>query len=181
MVSPAKNFTPLWLTVGFASGLLFGWFAFHEEKPKIHVAPPLVVKASPEPSPRPADAATLQAVEATFERWGGYAVWEDDRTELAVWNARRKSHADFYEIRREKGLFFFRTLPALSRPLVDHGVSARLPIRFTEPEWMREQFYRENPHYDPATAPEVELPPRPPDRNLPVTSGPRLLTSGVGS
>lgn len=157
MSTPSRSLAPLWLTLGFAAGLVFGWAAFRDAVTPPAAAPPIAPKA-------PIAASALRAVERMFERWGGYAVWENDVTEIAAWDARRKRHSDFYEVRRHDGKFYFRSLVALTRPVIDHGVSATMPIAFTEPRWMRDQFYREHPDYDPASAPRVDLPPRPPDR-----------------
>lgn len=195
MPSPRPSLVPLWLTLGFAAGLTFGWMAFRDESPR-----PSAVKPAPAAPPERTEvlvnAGTLRAVEQTFERWGGYAIWENDVTEIAAWDARRKRHSDFYEVRRHDGKFYFRSLSALSRPIIDHGVSATMPIAFTEPQWMRDQFYRENPNYDSATAPRVDLPPRPPARHsaepprdfstgaanspVPLEPVPRRRTAGAG-
>jgi hypothetical protein len=177
-----RSLAPLWLTVGFAFGLIFGWAVFRETS--LRVAAPLtapkIASAEPDRTETLVNAGTLRAVEQTFARWGGYAVWENEATEIATWNARRKRHSDFYEVRRHDGKFYFRSLAALSRPIIDHGVSATMPIAFTEPQWMRDQFYRENPNYDPATAPRVELPPRPPER-YPADMFPPLQRAPSGS
>lgn len=168
MRTPRRSLAPLWLTLGFAAGLAFGWAAFRNEAPHpaaTPVAPKASSAATPERVEIPVNAGTLRAVEQTFARWGGYAVWENDVTEIAAWDARRKRHSDFYEVRRHEGRFYFRSLAALKRPLVDHGVSATMPIAFTEPQWMRDRFYRDHPDYDPSAALRVDLPPRPPERN----------------
>jgi hypothetical protein len=112
----------------------------------------------------PRDAGSLAALEQTFQRWGGYAVWENDVAEFAAWDPRKKRHSDFIEVRRVDGRFYFRTIPQLTRPLIDHGAKSVLPLAFTEPAAMREKFYRENPNYQRDTEPVVELPPRPPER-----------------
>lgn len=175
MAPPRHSPVPLWLTLGFALGAGFGYFVFHEEKSKTHVAPPLVVTASPAREPDPVrDAGTLAVLEQQFDRWGGYAVWENDITELAAWDPRRRRHSDFIEVRRDGGVFYFRTLTSLTRPLIDHGPRAALPFAFTEPPWRRDEFYRENPGYDPSAEPLVDLPPKTPERSsltLPQSSG----------
>lgn len=166
MPAPRRSLAPLWLTLGFAAGLAFGWAAFRDATTPPTAATSVAPKtppAAPERTEIPVNAGTLRAVEQTFERWGGYAVWENDVTEIAAWNARRKRHSDFYEVRRHDGKLYFRSLAALTRPIIDHG-DGLTPLGFTEPQWMRDEFYREHPDYDPATAPRVELPPRPPER-----------------
>lgn len=185
MPKPKSTPIPLFLTLGFAAGIGFGYLAFHEEKSKTHIAPPLTVKAAPIQR----DAGTLASLEVTFERWGGYAVWANDVTELAAWDPRQKKHSDFFEVRRADGKFYFRTIPVLTRPLIEHGVRTSLPFWFTETPEMRERFYRENPDYDPDKEPMVDLPPKPPERYAPPSSTrsrapasvrPPALTSGAG-
>ncbi|MBA4137385.1 MAG: hypothetical protein C0518_08740 [Opitutus sp.] len=185
MPTPKPTPIPLLLTLGFAAGIGFGYLAFHQEKSKIYVAPPLEVKAAP-PS---RDAGTLGAIEITFERWGGYAVWENDVTEIAGWDPRRKRHTDFFEVRRANGNFYFRTIPALTRPLIQHGVRTTMPFWFTETQEMKERFVREIPDYDWTKAPLVDLPPKPPQRYTPPSLGggyaptsprPPILTVGPG-
>lgn len=179
---------PLWLTAGFALGLGFGWLFFvTEEKPKVTVSTP-----QPPPDLRPAptakirrDAGTLAEVEKVFQRWGGYAVWANDVTEIALWREQTKRRDDFYEVRRVGGKFYFRTLTRLSRPVIDHGVRSNLPIEFTETQAMYDAFHREHPDYDQTVEPLVELPPRPPEpyatplleQALPAVSS---LTPGAG-
>ena len=166
MPDPRRSLAHLWLTLGFSAGLAFGWAAFRNATPPAAAAPvaPKAPIAAPERTEGPVNAGTLRSVEQMFERWGGYAVWEDDVTEIAAWDAHRKRHTDFYEVRRHDGKFYFRSLTALARPIVDHGINATIPLAFTEPQWMRDQFYREHPDYDPATEPRVDLPPKPPER-----------------
>jgi hypothetical protein len=91
-------------------------------------------------------------------------VWENDVTEIALWNEASQRYDRFYEIVRTGGQFYFRPLGRLRRPLLDHGVRGRSPIWFTETRAMRDEFYRNNPNYKPNSEPVVELPPRPPLR-----------------
>ncbi len=161
MTATKRSNVPVWLTLGFAAGLGFGWMAFNPETPRR--SPPLAHPGVAETPPDlPKDAGTLGAVEQTFQRWGGYAVWKNDVTEIALWSVRRRRFADFYEVRRSGGKFYFRTLAQLTRPLIDHGARSNLPIQFTEPQAARDEFYRAHPDYDPATESLVDPLPRPP-------------------
>ena len=141
----ARQNVPLWLTLGFAMGLGFGWLAFRPA-PR---APDGPLRAAPSPLPHvpesPRDRVTLGQLEELFMAWGGYAVWQDNRTQFAVWNGATGSHADFYEVHRHDGRFYFRTLPKADWPLIDHGQLVRCALWFAEPPEVREQFYRENP------------------------------------
>lgn len=167
MAGPQSSNLPVLLTVGFALGLGFGWLAFRQDAPKPPVAVTLAPKAT---DPRELttglrrDAGTLADVERTFQRWGGYAVWENDVTEIALWSGQHQQHDDYYEVRRVDGEFYFRTLRRLTRPVLDHGPRGRLPVEFTEPQALHDAFHREHPQHDSLGDPVVDLPPRPPAR-----------------
>ncbi|MBI3884450.1 MAG: hypothetical protein HY302_01785 [Opitutae bacterium] len=166
MAEKSSN-VPLWLTLGFAGGLAFGWMLLRQ--PAKTPPPPaetVPVEAVAVPDGAPKDVATLGATEQYFQRWGGYAVWENQTTQFAVWNGRKQRHSDFYEVRRADGKFFFRTLPQLSWVLLDHGPKMRAPIWFAETVAMRAQFYQAHPDYDPSKEPAVKLPPLPPIAHL---------------
>jgi hypothetical protein len=88
-------------------------------------APSLVVQAT----------SRLTTIEAVFAEWGQYAVWHQDRTEIALWNSEIQAYSDCYEVLRNDGAFFFRSIPRLTHPLLTHGLQANLencPIQFTE-------------------------------------------------
>jgi len=159
-----SNAVYLGVVVGLAVGFGLGALLFRSAPEKVVPASRSIEVEPPIEVPRPTASGTLKAAEELFERWGGYAIWEDDVTEIALWNHARQRHADFYEVRRANGEFYFRTLKALTRPLIDHGPRGRLPIVFTEPQWMRDRFYRENPGYMPNSGPVEDLPPRAPER-----------------
>lgn len=171
---------PFVLTLGFALGLGFGWFVFSPAEAAKEAIRPAVTAPRPEPPAMPRDAGSLAGVEEMFQRWGGYAVWENDLTEFAAWSPRRQRHADCYEVLRRNGQFYFRRIPALTRPRIDHGLRADLPLAFTEPPWLRDLFYRNHPDYDPAKEPLVELPPKAPERYAPDTNPTRQPPAGEG-
>lgn len=174
------------ITAGFALGLGFGWMAFKTgpEQPAA-LTPVREVHATLQTK-----AGTLADVERVFSLWGGYAVWDGDFTEIALWNPQSQRHDSYYEVRRSQGHFFFRTLDRLRRPLIDHGVKSNLGIQFTEPQSQHDAFHRDHPDYDGTKEPVVELPPRPPARYAPKPYDPRasptptpsapMLTPGAG-
>ena len=162
MAEKSSN-VPVWLTLGFVAGLAFGWMMLREPAkilPPPNATTPAETVAVPDNAPK--DIATLGATEQYFQRWGGYAVWENHVTQFAVWNGRKQRHSDFYEVRRADGKFYFRTLPQLAWVLIDHGPKSRAPIWFAETVAMRAQFYQDHPNYDQSKEPEVKLPPLPP-------------------
>ncbi|KXU35613.1 hypothetical protein AXK12_05025 [Cephaloticoccus capnophilus] len=109
------------------------------------------------PSPSPAAAAPPQepdftVLEAVFAEWQSYAVWDADVTEVALWDSDLGRYARFYEVLRapsREGVaggaltFYYRSIPALTRPVVTRGVSESLPLLFTEPDVLREAWLRQ--------------------------------------
>jgi hypothetical protein len=168
-MASGRVYVPALVTLGFAAGCLFGWFAFKKPPERPGQPPPAAPAATKiEVSTGTGD---LAMVESFFRTWGGYAVWENDITEIAVVSDQpERSRMGYYQVIRAHRRFFFRTLNRLTRPLIDHGVLVRCPIAFTEPPWMREKYYREHPGETPGTVRIDELigralllPPRPPE------------------
>ena len=182
MAGTPRSNVPFVLTAGFAVGLGLGWQMFHSEAPA-----PVPPVAGPKPEVRTVlrrDAGTLKDVEQVFGRWGGYVVWENDVTEIAVWSVQDQRYDDYYEVRRSGGEFYFRSLARLTRPVIDHGVRAMSPIEFTETQALHDYFYRENPGYHLGSEPPVDLPPSAPQRyerkDLSVSGASAVLTPGAG-
>src|SRR4051812_7901686 len=133
-MSPAKmSKTPSWLMLGFVLGALF-----------VIALPPLRKTAEPAPSVgrlepakpiSPRQPQPLTTIEDVFAVWGGYAVWSDDTTEVALWNKQDQDFTDCFEVRRFGTTNYFRSLPRLTRRILTHGkLPAECPLRFTETE-----------------------------------------------
>lgn len=132
--SPARlSKTPSWITLGFVLGALFVFALPREEHKPEPVRPPPPVKLE-----RP----TLTEIEAVFADWGEGAVWENDLTEVALWDRDRKSYSLFYEVLRSGDNYYFRSIPNLNRPLLTEGVRPNSPLLFTEPESNRNERQR---------------------------------------
>jgi len=132
--APKLSKTPSWITLGFVLGALFVWWLPREEKPHSPAAtPPATVRLE-----RPQQT----EIEAVFATWGQAAVWENDLTEVALWDAERKTYAIFYEVLRNGDTCYFRTIPQFTRPILTHGVRADSPLQFTEPEAARREWLR---------------------------------------
>ena len=152
-----RNAGPVWLTLGIVAGGAVGWLLFHpSEKSAPVVAPPPAAEAAAK------DTATLAATERYFQKWGGYAIWQDDITQFGVLSERVARRLDYYEVHRARGQFYFRSLPQLTWVLLDHGPRVREPIWFAETVKMRAQFYLDHPKYDASKEPEIKRPPLPP-------------------
>lgn len=124
--SPSKmSKTPSWVTLGFVLGALFVWSLPERER-----------KAPPPPAPATKFVSVrlprTTEIEAAFALWGRYAVWDLDRTEVALWNDEAKSYADFFEVVRVDDNYYFRSIPKLTRPILRNTQRTESPLVFTE-------------------------------------------------
>ncbi|MEY4939792.1 MAG: hypothetical protein RIQ93_1527 [Verrucomicrobiota bacterium] len=123
---PSK--VPSWIMLGFAFGALFVWSL---REPAVD-APVKVVEVI-RPAPQPPK---LTQVEAVFEAFRTFAVWQnDDSTEIAFWNSDTHDYTDFFEVRRIGSSLYFRSIPRLNGHVLNYGerLPAESPIRFTAP------------------------------------------------
>lgn len=136
--------TPSWIMVGFVLGVLAVLGFQHElQRPDVpaEVAVPIAVPApAPAPVAAPAENVTalsdlpsLAVIEAVFSDWGGYARWEHDRTEVALWNSTTGDFTDYFEVARAPEGMYFRSITRLTRPLTEAKPPSEAPLRFTEP------------------------------------------------
>jgi hypothetical protein len=163
---PAKpSPIPSWVTLGFVLGALFVLALPRRsaDAPEGHPA-----AAAPKPQ-APAAPATLATIDAVFQAWGGGAVWSDGTTEVALWSPETKSYSDFYEVVKVDGEFYYRPIPALTRPILTHGIPENSPLEFTETERQRQEWlgevrkenwkaFTEGEHQTPPINPESEPP-----------------------
>lgn len=135
--------TPSWIMLGAVIGAIVALAVKDnlEDKEKLRAATeqkPAVAKQEPPPVPAKLDNyPSLQTVEALFDDWKDNAIWRHDVTEIAVWDQASNTYPYFYEILRNGDVFYFRSVPKLTRPLQDIGSGYPAPIRFTETPEMR--------------------------------------------
>ena len=160
---PASKLSPIpsWVLLGFLLGAGFVWMLM-KPSPELRLAPKPVAKAAStlpggarpltdaekaqlaQPPAAPAKPRVpkprqLSTVEAVFEDYGKNAIWDHDRTEIALWNSDKGSFADFYEVYRHEDLYYFRSIPVLSRPLLALPDQPDVPLVFTETEALRRE------------------------------------------
>jgi hypothetical protein len=134
--APSMAFS--WASVGFILGALFVLaLPPHRTPPAPSPAP-----AAPEPAPVRRIAPKLSTIEAVFEEWQQYAVWDGDTTEVALFDAQTKAFTDTYEVLRVDGRFYFRTIAQLTRVPLTHGVPDNSPLEFTETAEQRAEWLR---------------------------------------
>lgn len=129
---------PSWVTLGFVVGALFV-LALPRRAPVAPPATPTVEEAPSAPA-RPPAAPQVTTIEAVFAAWDQYAVWSNDMTEVALWNAGTKSYSDYYEVLKTANGYYFRSIPGFTRPILTHGVADNSPLQFTETARQRQQW-----------------------------------------
>ncbi|MBI5692853.1 MAG: hypothetical protein HZC55_22475 [Verrucomicrobia bacterium] len=116
-----------------------------------------------------------------FRRFGGHAVWHEDRTEFAIHSTSAHGpQRQFFEVTRTEWDFRLREIAVLTRPLIDHGVLHDSPLQFTETAEMRAEFYSRHPHLTPGATfvppgGPRPLPELPPQRASPRTGTPVVI------
>ena len=121
--------------LGFVLGALFV-LALPRHLPQAPAAPP----SAPPPPPVHREPPRFTTIEDVFMEWGQYAVWMNDRTEVALWNAQTGDFTDSFEVLRSGGAYYLRTIPRLTQPVLTHGVPSNSPLLFTETEEQRQDW-----------------------------------------
>ena len=105
--------------------------------PTEQTLPPAV--AAPVPAETPPQRLPLLALEEIFETYQHHALWDVDTTQVALYNPVTHSLSEYLEVLREGDKFYYRTIPRLTRPIVDRGLDPRSRVQFTEPSGPREE------------------------------------------
>jgi hypothetical protein len=124
--------TPSWITLGFVLGALFVWTLPPREKKA-----GAVISSQPAPQIVQLERPKLTEVEAVFAEWERFAVWKDGVTQIAMWDTEKRSYSICYEVLRQNGEYYFRSIPQLTRPLLTRGVPENAPLQFAETEESR--------------------------------------------
>ncbi len=131
---------PSWVMLGFILGALFVVALPRRspvEAPAVPTENAAVRPAKPAPAPR------ITTIEAVFAAWEKYAVWSDNTTQVALWDAETMSYSDCYEVLRTDDGYYFRSISKLTRPILTHGVVEESPLQFTESPRQRQEWLRE--------------------------------------
>ena len=151
---------PSWLMVGFLVGVVTMW-AFRSEppEPEPQPAPPPptaqeVVAEKPSVT-APEDQASFVILEALFDEYRSWAFWNEDRTQIALWNSKTLGFTDHFEVIRTLEGDYFRSIRAFTRlPIPGYG-PPNSPILFT---WTAEQKAKHELQLNPGL---LKLPERP--------------------
>lgn len=151
---------PSWLMLGFLVGVVTMW-ALRSE-PKAPEAPPPAPPptiheiASAAPSlTAPEDSASLAIAEALFEEYRNWAFWNEDKTQIAIWNSTTLGFTDRFEIIRTLEGDYFRSIPSFTRVPIEGYGPENSPILFTE---TAEQKLKRDRALNPDAYPRAERP-----------------------
>ncbi len=136
---PKLSRTPSWVMLGFLFGAawMYLWQRGERAKQPEPAAVRIVEVPAKPAAPRTAQPlSTIEAVWAAALEDGKTDIdWNGDATEVALWNRQERAFADFYEVRRAGGQYYFRTIPSLTRRVVNRGKGLETAaLRFTESE-----------------------------------------------
>jgi hypothetical protein len=130
---PKPSMAPSWVLLGFGIGVLFIWMLPPSE-------PPAAAGLEPAAAPVARSAPQIAVIEAVFAEWGSAASWENDVTEVALWSSETGSYSQCFQVIRTGGMYFFRSIPRLTRPVLTRGVRDNSPLQFTESEAQRAEW-----------------------------------------
>ena len=130
---PKPSMAPSWVLLGFGIGVLFIWMLPRSETPA-------AAGLEPAPAPVARSAPQIAVIEAVFAEWGSAASWENDVTEVALWSSETGGYSQCFQVIRTGGMYFFRSIPRLTRPVLTRGVRDNSPLQFTESEAQRAEW-----------------------------------------
>jgi hypothetical protein len=133
--------TPSWIMLGFILGALFIWSL--QRSPETPPAAAIIEPEKPAAPIGPLPAPRLSDIEAVFAMWGAGAIWENDVTEVALWTPETKRFGDYFEVIRSGDNLYFRSIPRLTRRILDHGVKTNSPLALTETETHYQEWLRD--------------------------------------
>lgn len=174
--------TPSWIMLGFALGAAFVLALPPLRKPPAAPPAPVATPVERAPPAGPRDPPLLTTIEALFAEEEKYAVWSDDVTEVALWNKEDKGFTEFYEVRRSGAARYFRSIPTLTRRVIERGKPRPgSPLQFTESEeqyrdWLQHGRTERVPLLDfrPVNRAPPPAPVRPPTTTVPQLPPPEL-------
>ncbi len=130
---------PSWLMVGFVLGVLTMWLVRSGTSEPAEVivvppAPPTVeeIAAELKSSVAPAERASLALVEALFDQYRGWVFWNEDKTQVALWNSNTLDFSDHFEVIRTMEGDYFRSISGFTRLAIPGYGPENSPILFTE-------------------------------------------------
>ncbi|ATC63826.1 hypothetical protein CMV30_07630 [Nibricoccus aquaticus] len=150
---------PSWIMVGFVIGCVFAYVADRElEKRRDKTpapSPAPVAPAAPAEIP-PGLRLSQNEIEAIFTQAEEGAVWENDITEIVVFNTRTGKFSDLIEVMRSGPYFYYRSITRLTRPLITAKAESGALILFTETDAGRAKRLESIPSFLRPAPPKLE-------------------------
>lgn len=137
--------TPSWIMLGAVIGAAAGWsvkdYQISREREATEAQARATAAAAAKPAPAPAPVPkpeptelSLSDMEAIFEKWQDKAMWRNELTEVVFWDRVSNQYKFPVEVQRNGDQYFYRTIPKLTRPLMEGYVPNDSPIKFTNPD-----------------------------------------------
>jgi hypothetical protein len=126
---------PSWIMLGFVVGVITMWLFRSSPEPPVEAPVPEVVAAPPpaeEPVVEPAGALSMDVLAAIWEEYRAYAFWNEDKTQIAVWNSAELGFTDRYEVLRTATVDYFRPIASFTRLTLPGYGPENSPILYTE-------------------------------------------------
>lgn len=151
---------PSWLMVGFVIGVVTMWlFRSPPTEPQSELMPASpavedVIATDANKSETPGRS-TVALAEALFDTHRDWVFWNEDKTQIALWNSEAMGFTDHFEVIRTLEGDYFRSIREFTRlPLPGYG-PPNSPILFTE---TLEQRYKREIALYPDSLPKKERP-----------------------
>ena len=151
---------PSWLMVGFVIGVVTMWLfrsSPPELQPELAPTPPTVaaVAAAEVVEPTTLARSSVALAEALFETYRDWVFWNEDKTQIALWNSEAMAFSDHFEVIRTLEGDYFRSISEFTRlPLPGYGPPSS-PVLFTE---TLEQRYKREISLHPDALPKKKKP-----------------------
>lgn len=154
---------PSWIMLGFVVGVITMWLFRSSPEPQTEPAAAVItesaadVEAEEEPSAaEPGDGAlNMTIVAALWEEYRAYAFWNEDKTQIAIWNSQQLGFTDRYEVLRTETVDYFRPIESFTRLTLPGYGPENSPVLYTE---TAEQRAERNQKLDPQPIKKPERP-----------------------
>lgn len=133
---------PSWIMLGFVVGVITMWlFRSAPDPVAVPVAAPAAAEAEVEEEAdaiageraAPAGGAlSMEIVAALWDEYRAYAFWNEDKTQIAVWNSEQLGFTDRYEVLRTLEADYFRPIETFTRLTLPGYGPENSPILYTE-------------------------------------------------
>lgn len=130
---------PSWIMLGFVVGVLTMWLfrsAPEPHQPPVEQPEPEIAETTAAVDEEPENSGdgslSMALLGAIWEEYRAYAFWNEDRTQIGVWNSATYGFTDRYEVLRGEEFDYFRPIDSFTRLTLPGYGPENSPILFTE-------------------------------------------------